>query len=675
MNNKQSVSPLPIFSQIQAEEIEPALDSVLAENRALIASILKQVHYTWENLVLPLEEMSDRLHNMWSPVNHLNAVVNSPALRQVYQTCLPKLTEYATELGQNEALYQAFKQLAERADFQTLNSQQQRVIEHELRDFKLAGVALNPEAKQAYRELRNELAKLCNQFEDNVLDAVNHWEYLITDAKQITGIPKHALQAASDAAIAKGQQGWLFNLEYPSFHAIITYADDAALRERFYTAYVTRASDQGPNAGGWDNSQVMAGILKCRYEIAQLLGFKNYAEYAMATKMAKTPEKVLNFLQDLAARTRPIAQQEWQALQAFAKAQFEILNLSAWDIAYYSEKMYQANYHFSQEDLRPYFSTDQVLLGKFALVKRLYNIDIQEVTAGVDVWHEQVRYFAVYDQSNNLCGGFYLDLYARAHKRGGAWMDECHIRRRRQDGSLQLPIAYLTCNFSGPSNDSPALLTHDEVLTLFHEFGHGLQHLLTQMEYASISGINGIEWDAVELPSQFMENWAWQPEVLTTFARHYQTAEILPAQLIEKMLAAKNFQTGLQMVRQMEFSLFDFKMHLEKAANIQVLLDEVRDTIGVIKAPAFNRFQHSFSHIFAGGYAAAYYSYKWAEVLSADAFARFEEEGLFNPEVGKAFLKCFLEPGGSRDSMDSFIAFRGREPEIDALLHHSGIAL
>lgn len=666
-------TPLPLFSQVRAELVESALDKILADNRAAINNLLTQENYTWQNLILPLDELSDRLHNMWSPVAHLNAVKNSPELREAYHAGISKLTEYATELGQNETLYQAFKQIKESSIYKDLDLQQQRVIEHELRDFKLAGVALPAEAKARYRELSNQLAKLCSQFEDNVMDAVNHWELLITDEKQLSGIPEHAIHTALEAAKAKQKQGWLFTLDYPSFHAIITYADDASLREQIYTAYVTRASEQGPQAGRWDNSAIMQQILQHRYDLAQLLGFENYAKYSLATKMAKDPQQVLNFLNDLAKRAKPMAEKEWQALQSFARQHLNKENLQAWDVAYYSEKLYQAQYHFSQEELRPYFPVDRVLQGLFALAENLFNIKIREVKTGIDIWHEHARYFDVLDSAQNVCGGFYIDLYARSNKRGGAWMDECRIRFRKGDGSLQLPIAYLTGNFSGPTQNKPALLTHDEVLTLFHEFGHGLQHLLTRVEYHSISGINGIEWDAVELPSQFMENWAWQAEVLQTFAKHYQTGEVLPQTLIEKMLAAKNFQAGLQMIRQLEFSIFDFRLHLQKDPNIQALLDEVRASVGVIKPPAFNRFQHSFTHIFAGSYAAGYYSYKWAEVLSSDAFARFEEEGLFNPKVGKAFLQCFLQPGGSKDSMEQFITFRGREPQIDALLRHNGI--
>ncbi len=669
---------LPPFNAIRPEHVEAAIDSVLAENRAEVEQLLKaEGGYRWNNLVAPLEALDDRLSRLWSPVSHMNSVVNNPELREAYEACLPKLSDYATEMGQNERLYQAFEAIRASDEYATLNTAQQKVIENTLRDFRLSGVALPEAQKVRYKELKAELSKLTTKFSNNLLDATNAWHKLITDESGIAGLPESSKGMLQQAAEREGQQGWRMTLEFPSYFAVMTYADDRSLREEVYQAYVTRASDRGPDAGKWDNSEVMEQILAIRHELAQLLGFQNYAERSLATKMAEEPQQVLDFLRDLAARSLALAREDLAEVHEYAREQHGLVELQPWDLSYYSEKLRQAKYAISQEDLKPYFPEERVVDGLFEVVNRLYGLGIREVK-GIPVWHEDVRFFEIYDNRDVLRGRFYLDLYARQKKRGGAWMDECIVRRAREDGSVQVPTAYLVCNFAPPVGSDPALFTHDEVQTLFHEFGHGLHHMMTRIDTAGVAGINGVPWDAVELPSQFMENWCWEREALDLIAGHYQSGEKLPQALYDKMMAAKNFQAGMQMMRQLEFALFDFRLHLEyqpeEGGRIQQILDEVRAEVSVVHPPEYNRFQHGFSHIFAGGYAAGYYSYKWAEVLSADAFSRFEEEGIFNSETGLAFLETVLEQGGSREPMDLFIEFRGRKPTIDALLRHSGIA-
>ena len=671
------MNDLPPFGSIKPEHVEPALDALLVENRAAVADVLAAGGpWGWESLVAPLEALDDRLNRIWSPVSHMNAVVNNPELRAAYEACLPRLSDYATEMGQNEALYQAFDALHQSAAFAGLSRAQQTVIEHTLRDFRLSGVALPAEQKARYKALKSELSQLTTTFSNNLLDATNGWHKLVHDEAALAGLPESSKGMLKQAAEREGEDGWRITLEFPSYFAVMTYAEDRALREELYQAYVTRASDQGPHAGQWDNTPVMEQILAIRHELAQLLGFQNYAERSLATKMAQDPQQVLDFLRDLASRSMNLARADLDEVHAFAR-DAGIETLQPWDISYYSEKLRQDKYAISQEDLKPYFPEDRVVEGLFEVVKRLYGLVITE-QQGVPVWHEDVRFFHIHDGEGHLRGRFYLDLYARPHKRGGAWMDECMVRRVREDGSVQTPTAYLVCNFAPPVGDTPALFTHDEVQTLFHEFGHGLHHMLTRIDIAGVSGINGVPWDAVELPSQFMENWCWEREALDLFAAHYQSGEKIPDALYQKMIAAKNFQSGMQMVRQLEFSLFDFRLHLEydpsAGGRVQQILDEVRAEVAVVRPPEYNRFQHGFSHIFAGGYAAGYYSYKWAEVLSADAFSRFEEEGIFNQATGLAFLEGILEQGGSRDPMELFVEFRGREPSIDALLRHSGIA-
>ncbi len=671
-----SMDGLPPFSQIKPEHVKPAIEQAIADCKARIAEVLKQTEpQTWDSLVAPLEEVDDRLGRIWSPVSHLNSVVNSNELREAHDSCLPLLSEYQTFVGQHEGLYQAFQQLAASDEYPRLSEPQRQQIENTLRDFRLSGIGLPKEQQQRYGEIVTRLSELASNFSNQVMDATLGWQRQVTDEAELAGLPESAKAAAQQLAASRELEGWLFTLDIPSYLPVIMYSDNRALREEIYTAFVTRASDQGPNAGKWDNSLLMDEIVALRHELAQLLGFASYADYSLATKMADKPAQVLGFLNDLATRSRPQAQQDLAELRQFALEQFGVSELAAWDLSYYAEKLKQHRYAISDEVLRPYFPAPRVLAGLFETVRRLFGLRIQQRLA-VETWHPDVNFYDIFDSQGELRGSFYLDLYARPHKRGGAWMDDCISRRFRQDGTLQRPVAYLTCNFNGPVGDKPALFTHDEVVTLFHEFGHGLHHMLTQIDVAGVAGIHGVPWDAVELPSQFMENWCWEPEALAFLSGHHETGEPLPQAELDRLLAAKNFQSAMQMLRQLEFSLFDFRLHHEfdpaQGARVQAVLDDVRQ-LSVFPAPAFNRFQHSFSHIFAGGYAAGYYSYKWAEVLSADAFSRFEEEGIFNAKTGADFLHQILEMGGSRSPMELFRAFRGREPTIDALLRHCGI--
>ena len=664
---------LPPFSEITPELITPAIDELLKQGRDQVAALASDTQKaTWDEVVAPLDTANDALSQAWSPVSHMNSVVNSDGLRDAYNENLAKLSEYWTELGQNKGLFSAFQRVAEQS--QGLDAAQKKALEHNLRDFRLSGIDLPEQDQQRFAKIQKRLSELTTKFSENVLDATQGWEKHITDAAELAGMPEMSLAAAKQAAEAKGLEGYLITLEFPSYFPVITHCDNRELRREVYEAYATRASDQGPTAGQWDNTGVMTEILALRKEKAALLGFDSYAHYSLATKMAETPEQVLQFLYDLADKSVAVARQEFSELSEYAQQTFGAESVEAWDVSYYSEKLKQARYAISQEMLRPYFPFPKVLSGMFDIAARLFDISIEEVTE-FDRWHEDARLFAV-SRDGSVIARFYLDPYARANKRGGAWMDVCRTRRRLDDGSLQLPTAYLVCNFNGPVGDDPALLTHNEVTTLFHEFGHGLHHMLTRMEYADVSGINGVAWDAVELPSQFMENWCWEPEALAIISGHYQTGETLPQALLDKMLAAKNFQSALFMVRQLEFSIFDFKLHHEYEigkTDIQALLDGVRSQVAAITPPSFNRFQHSFSHIFAGGYAAGYYSYKWAEVLSADAFSLFEEQGIFDKATGHQFKETILEQGGSKEPMALFVEFRGREPQVDALLRHSGI--
>ncbi len=665
---------LPPFSAIRAEHVKPAIEQILAENREQLHALLvtNPDEWTWADLVEPLDEMGERLSRAWSPVSHLNAVMNSPEIRDAYNACLPLLSEYFTELGQNQALFEAYTQLSESDNFADLDGAQQTIIQHALRDFRLSGIALPPEQQKRYGELQMRLSELQSRFSNQVMDATQAWTKHITDAAELDGLPESALAQAQQAAEARDLDGWLITLEFPSYYAVMTYAHDRALREELYTAYATRASDQGPNAGEHDNGPLIEEILALRQELAELLGYPNYAELSLTTKMAESTDQVLGFLRDLAKRSKPAAEADLQALREYAKEQ-GCDDLKTWDMGYYSEKLQQHRYAISDELLRPYFPVNKVINGMFEVAERLYGVQMREVS-DFDRWHADARLYEVVEDGE-VIGRFFLDLYARSNKRGGAWMDGARDRRRLPGGDLQKPVAYLVCNFTPSIGGKPALLTHNEVTTLFHEFGHGLHHLLTRVDYPSASGINGVAWDAVELPSQFMENWCWEPEGLALISGHHETGEPLPQDLLDKMMAARNFQSGMGMLRQVEFSLFDFELHARRhpERNVQQVLDAVRDETSILRPPTFNRFQNGFSHIFAGGYAAGYYSYKWAEVLSSDAFSRFEEEGIFNEETGRAFRDNILAKGGSKEPMDLFVAFRGREPSIDALLRHSGL--
>ncbi|MCL1112240.1 MULTISPECIES: oligopeptidase A [Shewanella] len=676
-NPLQNSAALPEFSKIKPEHIQPAVEQAIAKCRDTIETLLaSNSEYTWDNLIAPLEEVDDELSKVWSPVSHMNSVVSSDALRDAHDACLPLLSDYGTFVGQHQGLYDAYKSIHQSADFALLTQAQKKVIEQSLLDFELSGIGLDDSQKARYGEIVKRLSELTSNFSNQLLDATEAWTKLITNEADLAGLPESAVAAAKAMAEAKEQKGWLFTLDFPSYLPVMTYSENRELREECYRAFVTRASDQGPNAGEFDNTNNMNEIVALRHELANLLGFASYAHKSLATKMAESPEQVLGFLNELGQRSKGQAATELAELRAFAKAHYDVSEMASWDLSFYAEKLQQHKYEVSQEILRPYFPEDKVLSGLFYTVNRLFGLTINE-KKGVDTWHKDVRFFDIFDADNVHRGSFYLDLYARSGKRGGAWMDDCRGRRVTSSG-LQKPVAYLTCNFNGPVDGKPALFTHDEVTTLFHEFGHGIHHMLTKVDVGGVSGINGVPWDAVELPSQFMENWCWQEEALAEISGHYETGEPLPKALLDKMLAAKNFQSGMMMVRQLEFSLFDFRMHHEfdpaKGVDIQGILDEVRSQIAVLTPPSFNRFQHGFAHIFAGGYAAGYYSYKWAEVLSADAFSRFEDEGIFNPETGKSFLNNILEMGGSEEPMELFKRFMGREPNTDALLRHSGIA-
>ncbi|OCG59333.1 MULTISPECIES: oligopeptidase A [unclassified Gilliamella] len=665
--------PLPLFSQIKPEHVLPAIQEALKNCRNTIETVLKQnSKYTWDNLIQPIDEVDEKFSRAWSPVSHLNSVKNSSELREAYEACLPLLSEYGTWVGQHKPLYQAYKQLKESEQYATLSKAQKKVIDNALRDFELSGIGLPDDKQKRYGEIVAKLSELSSKYSNNVLDATMGWSKLITDIKELSGMPESALAAAQEQAKIKGKEGWLLTLDIPSYLPVMTYCDNRDLRFELYQAYNTRASDQGPNAGKWDNTEIIKQILDLRYELAQLLGFKTYADKSLATKMAKSTTQVIEFLSDLATKAKPQGEKELAELKRYAYEFFGASDIKPWDIAYYSEKQKQYLYTINDEELRPYFPQQRVINGLFEVVHRIFGITAKE-RKGVEVWDPEVKFYDLYAANGELKGSFYLDLYAREHKRGGAWMDDCIGRMRFADGHIQKPVAYLTCNFNRPIGDKPALFTHDEVTTLFHEFGHGLHHMLTEIDVSSVAGINGVPWDAVELPSQFLENWCWQPEALTFISGHYQTDEPLPAEMLEKMLEAKNYQAALFILRQLEFGLFDFKLHTQKDPDILNTLAEVRKQVAVVPTVEWGRFPHAFSHIFAGGYAAGYYSYLWAEVLSADAFSRFEEEGIFNAKTGNAFLDNILSQGGSDEPMMLFKSFRGREPQLDALLRHYGI--
>lgn len=669
---------LPPFSQIKPEHVKPAVEKAIADCRAKIEQVLAgNTEPTWDNLVAPIEEVDDHLSRIWSPVSHMNSVMNSDELRDAYESCLPLLSEYGTWVGQHKGLFEAYKAMKSSEAFASLTQAQKKTITDSLRDFELSGIGLPADEQHRYGEISKRMSELGSKFSNNVLDATMGWTKHIEDEEQLAGMPESALAAAKAAAEAKELDGYLLTLDIPSYLPVMTYCDNQELRKELYEAYVTRASDRGPKAGEWDNTEIINEQLKLRFEIARMLGFNTYSEKSLATKMAESPSQVLGFLNDLASKAKPQGEREVEELRQFAKSEFGVDELNLWDIAYYSEKQKQHLFQISDEELRPYFPEAKAVSGLFEVLNRVFGMTVKE-RDGVDTWHESVRFFDIFDADDQLRGSFYLDLYAREHKRGGAWMDECRVRRINEQGELQTPVAYLTCNFNRPVGDKPALFTHDEVVTLFHEFGHGIHHMLTQVETGAVSGINGVPWDAVELPSQFLENWCWEEEALAFISGHFETGEPLPKEMLEKMLAAKNFQSAMFILRQLEFGLFDFTLHTQFDPDIgpRVLetLADVKSKVAVLPSLEWNRFSHSFSHIFAGGYSAGYYSYLWAEVLSADAFSRFEEEGIFNTETGKSFLNNILEMGGSEEPMELFKRFRGRESQIDALLRHAGIA-
>ena len=671
MNPLLDFSGLPRFSEIKPEHVTPAVDELLAAGRSTLAAVAHAAP-TWDAFVAPLEDANERIGRAWGQVSHLHAVLDSPALREAYNANLPKLSQYWTELGQSEALFAGYKKLRASSEFAGLSQARKKIVENALRDFRLSGAELPADKKKRYAEISEELSRLGAKFSENILDATNAFSLTIEDAARVSGIPADVLQAAREAAEKDGKTGWKFTLHAPSYMPVMQYADDRALRETLYRESVTRASEFGKKE--WDNTPLIARIVELRREMAALLGYANYAQVSLEPKMAESPSQVLGFLDDLARRARPFGEHDAAELREFARAELGLSDLQAWDVAYASEKLRVKRYAFSEQEVKRYFPEDAVLAGLFRLVEALYGLKISPAKA--PVWQEDVRFFDVRDSAGALVGQFYIDLYARETKRGGAWMDDARGRRRR--GSVvQTPVAYLNCNFSRPVGGKPALFTHDEVLTLFHEAGHGLHHLLTRVEDLGVSGINGVEWDAVELPSQFMENFCWEWDVLRHMTRHVDTGAPLPRELFDKMIAAKNFQSGLGFLRQIEFAEFDMHLHSDfdpaAGGTALQLLNEVRNRVAVLPQPAYNRFPNNFSHIFGGGYAAGYYSYKWAEVLSADAYALFEERGVLDAETGKRFRDEILAVGGSRSAAESFRAFRGREPSVDALLRHNGM--
>jgi oligopeptidase A len=668
---------LPAFADIRPEHVQPALRLILEENRAGIARLEALSEPTFATLVEPLEEMQHRLTRLWSPVSHLNAVMNSPQLREAYNAGLPLLSDYQTDLAQSERLYRAYLAVAEREGPQ-LSPTQRQVLDHHIRDFRLAGVGLDPQRKERFKAIMLELTQLQARFEENVLDATSGWSHHIAEAAELEGLNEVIVEQARERARERGLEGYLLGLDQPTYVAVQTDAHSQPLRRAYYEAWSTRASDQGPNAGRWDNGAVMERILALRYEAARLLDFPNFADYALATRMARSVEEVIRFLRELGDAARPFARRELAELESFAAGAQGVrsLRLQPWDVSFYSEQLQRSRFSISQEELRPYFPLPEVLAGLFEVAGRLFDVRIGE-RHGASLWHPDVRYFRIEDAQGRPVGSFYLDAYARPNKRSGAWQDECVGRKRLARGGEVLPVAYLVCNFLPPGEGRPALLTHDDVLTLFHEFGHGLHHMLTRVPYPSLAGTNGVAWDAIELPSQFLENYAWHPDVLKQIARHVDTGVALPEDKQRQLIATRSFHAGLHMMRQLELALFDFRLHAEydpaRGGRIGELLAEVRREMAVIPVPPWNRFAHSFAHVFSGGYAAGYYSYKWAEVLAADAFAAFEEHGVFDQATAQRFLDAILSQGGSRDALEAFVAFRGRKPDVRPLLKQHGI--
>jgi oligopeptidase A len=675
------VKGIPDFSKIKVEDIKEAVVYQIEQCKVKVDSTIKQLEktqdYTYDSLVAPIESEEHKLNSLWSPVSHLNSVMNSDELRVVHDECLPLLSDYDTYVGQHEGLFKAYKKLYESDGFTKLPSDKKKYIQNVMRDFRLSGIALNSEKKVKYGELVSRLAQLSSTFSNNVMDATLNWKKIVTDKNDLKGIPELALQSAKQLAEKNGNEGYEFTLDFPSYFPIIAYADNEELRKELYIAYVTRASDVGPNAGRWDNKKLIDEILDKRDQLAKLLGFNDYAQYSLETKMADSPKQVLDFLYDLAECCHQQGKCEFEELKEYARKEFGKNELNPWDVTYYSEKLKESRYNISSEELRVYFPLPKVLNGLFSVVNKLFGVKIIENTKSVNVWHKDVMFFDLYDENDNLKAGFFLDPYARAHKRGGAWMDECVGRMISADGTVQRPVAYLVCNFNSPVGDKPSLLTHDDVITLFHEFGHGLNLMLTTVDTSGVSGINGVSWDAVELPSQFLENWCWQPEALKFISSHVDTNEPLPEDKLNKLIEAKNYHSAMWVLRQLEFGLMDFRLHHEYDPNnkdfVNNIIQSVRDSVTVVPVSPFNRFEDSFTHIFSGGYAAGYYSYLWAELLSSDAFSRFEEDGIFNRKTGQDFVDYILSKGGSEEALDLFVKFRGRKPKIDALLRHKGI--
>ncbi len=666
-------SGLPKFDQIRAEHVEPAIDHLIVSSRNCIDELaISNDVPTWANFAKPLEDIEEMLSRAWSQVGHMNSVVNSPELREAYNASLPKLTDFYSDLGQDERLYAKFRTLRNSEEFNTLNDAQQKIIENELRDFRLGGAELPEEEKIRFKAIQESLSKITTKFEENLLDTVNDFAYFVLDISELKGTPEDVIQAAQEAATAEAKEGYKFTLHFPSYMPVLQYCENRNLRELLYRAYATRASEFGKS--DWDNTPLIKEILKLRREAAQLLDYKSYAEMSLATKMADTPAEVTSFLDGLAQRAKPFARSDMQELTQYA-SKLGINEMQAWDIAFVSEKLREDKYAFSDQEVKQYFPEAQVLLGLFKVVETIFGVHVKKVQA--PVWHSDAAFYEIGDKHGKVIGQFYLDLYARNNKRGGAWMDEAITRRKQAKNNIVTPVAYLTCNFSAPVGNKPALFTHDEVITMFHEFGHGLHHMLTQVDDYGVSGIKGVEWDAVELPSQFMENFCWEWDVIRHMTKHVETGASLPRELFDKMVAAKNFQAGMQTVRQIEFSLFDMRLHDEfnpdEKSTALDLIEKVRDEVAVVRPPKWNRFPNGFSHIFAGGYAAGYYSYKWAEVLSADAYSMFEENGVLCAETGQRFWHEILAKGGSRPALESFVAFRGRAPDIEALLRHNGM--
>jgi oligopeptidase A len=661
---------LPAFDRITPRDARPALEQVLAENRARLAELTAQAHPTFASLVAPVEELSYRLSRVWSPIGHLNAVANSAEMRAAFNECVPLLTAYSSELGQNAALYAGYSQVLEHEGAE-LDSAQRKLLENALRDFRLAGVDLPPDRKARYREVVQRLAHLATKFSENVLDAARAYTRVVTNEAELDGLAAGAIDRAAADAREANRPGWLFKLDQPTYTTVMTSAKSPQLRRDIYEAWVTRASELGPSAGRFDNNPIIEEILPLRHELAQLLGFQSFADYALATRMAKSSKQVLLFLNDLARRCMPAARQELSDLEEFAGRKLE-----AWDLAFYGERLQESRFRVSQEALRPYFPLPKVLGGLFALTQRLYGISIRE-RSEVSVWHPSVKYYDLMDSRGEAVAGFYLDPYSRTEKRSGAWMDECVAAKSLPSGKA-LPVAQLVCNFSAPVGGAPSLLTHEEVTTLFHEFGHGLHHMLTRVPYPSIAGINGVAWDAVELPSQFMENFVWRAEVLPLISAHVDTGDPLPVDVLQRLLGTRTFNAALDTLRQIELASFDFELHANfdpaRGARLVDTLAAVRQRVAVAPTAPFNRLAASFAHVFAGGYAAGYYSYKWAEVLAADAFEAFEEAGVFDSATATRFRDSILARGGSLDAMDAFVRFRGRQPDVRPLLKQTGIA-